>query len=58
MSSNPKFPGPNINRLIENDPQIIKVPMASTDWGGSKRSQPANVKNNMTIKHVGDKKGK
>lgn len=56
--SNTKFPGPNINHLIENDPQIVRVPLASTDWGGSKRSMPSNIKNNMAIKHVNSKKGK
>ncbi len=27
------FPGPNINRLIENDPQIVKIPMDNMGWG-------------------------
>lgn len=54
--STPRFPGPSINRLVENDPQIVKVPMAQTGWGGSKQSQPKDIKNKMTIRHVGEGK--
>lgn len=50
------FPGPNINRLIENDPQIIKVPMEKMDWGARMSAQPKNISNSMTIKHVGNEK--
>lgn len=40
-----KFPGPNYNRLIENDPMIVKVPGASANrfifgWG----SRPSLLK--------------
>ena len=27
------FPGPTYNRLIETDPQIVKVPMDNMGWG-------------------------
>ena len=61
-----KFPGPNYNRLIENDAQIVKVPMDTFGWGsrqslfGQLRGDPRS--NNpsqpsapeMTIKHVMD----
>ena len=63
--ANKNFPGPNINRLIDSDPQIIKVPMDETGWG-SRKSSMARLNNSaisndpaapsapeMTIKHVG-----
>ena len=46
------FPGPNINRLIEEDPQIVKVPMDHEEWGARKSAQPKDIANSMTIKHV------
>ena len=62
--ANKNFPGPSINRLIENDPQIIKVPMDHMGWG-SRMSSLARLNNSvtsndpakpgapeMTIKHV------
>ena len=59
------FPGPNINRLIETDPQIVKVGMDEFQWGtrkslwqhmtadpvGANPGQPKAPE--MTIKHVG-----
>jgi hypothetical protein len=27
------FPGPNINRIIEKDPQIVKINLDAMDWG-------------------------
>lgn len=27
------FPGPNINRIIEKDPQIVKIDFDSMGWG-------------------------
>jgi hypothetical protein len=58
------FPGPNINRLIDQDPQIIKVPMENAQWGarpsimptghdpkGSKSGQAPGTSGEMTIKH-------
>lgn len=50
------FPGPNYNRLIENDPQIVKVEMDQMGWGSRKSGQPKDIKNSMTIEHVGNKK--
>lgn len=62
--ANKNFPGPSINRLIETDPQIIKVPMDEMGWG-SRKSTLARLKNSvssndpaapgapeMSIKHV------
>jgi hypothetical protein len=59
------FPGPNINRLIDKDPQIVKVDMDQMGWGSRKSifghmnsspvsqdpGQPSAPE--MTIKHVG-----
>ena len=58
--ANKNFPGPNINRLIESDPQIIKVPMDKTDWGSrpselSRIGSKPGSNSEMTIKHVADK---
>lgn len=53
MKENGNFPGPGNARPIDNDAQIIKVPQDNTDWGGSKRSQPKDIRNKMTISHVG-----
>ena len=62
--ANKNFPGPNINRLIETDPQIINVPLDEMGWG-SRRSifghMMGDAKSNnpaqpsapeMTISHV------
>jgi len=50
------FPGPNINRIIDQDPQIVKVPMDYEGWGARASALPKNVGNEMTIKHVGSDK--
>ena len=58
------FPGPSINRLIETDPQIVKVGMDYFQWGtrqslfkhmsndpvGSNPGQPSAPE--MTLKHT------
>lgn len=54
-----KFPGPNYNRIIETDPQIVKIPLNEVGWG-SRPNNLANVKPDapeMTIKHVGKGSG-
>ena len=55
--SSKNFPGPNINRLIDEDPQIIKVPMEKMGWGsrpsGLPQGDAAPKASEMTIKHVG-----
>lgn len=62
--ANKNFPGLSINRLIETDPQIVKVAMDYTEWGtrrslfknlGSDPTQPYPSQPNakeMTIKHT------
>lgn len=47
----PNFPGPTYNRLIETDPQILKVPMDNVGWGArmsifGKDSMGADPSNN------------
>lgn len=49
---NPNFPGPNLNRVIDTDPQIIKVPMDKTEFGSRSSAIPKNLQNAMTIQHV------
>ena len=53
-----KFPWPYINKIVEEDPQIIKVPMDYVEWGGRKSAQPENIKNNMSLEHVKDSMSK
>lgn len=62
-----RFPGPNINRLIETDPQIVKIDLGLVEWGTrrslqnvlkNEQSTPGGAPSNpaapeMTIKHVG-----
>lgn len=62
-----RFPGPNINRLIETDPQIVKIALDQVEWGMRKSIQNVLVNDasrsggapsnpsapEMTIKHVG-----
>ncbi|MDE2099903.1 MAG: hypothetical protein KGL39_21800 [Patescibacteria group bacterium] len=52
MSAN-RFPnGPKYNKLIERDPQIVKVELDTTEFGARKSAMPASIKNSNTIKHV------
>ena len=51
--ANKNFPGPNINRIIENDPQIVSVGNKKDfDWGARPSAMPKDTSNSMTIKHV------
>lgn len=54
-----QFPGPTYNRIIETDPQIVKVDMPKMDWGARPSALPsgnaAPAAPEMTIKHVGMK---
>jgi len=54
--ANKNFPGPNINRIIEQDPQIVKVPMDYEGWGARASALPKDTSNSMTIKHVSNEK--
>ncbi len=56
------YPNTQYNKLVENDPMIVKVPMDDIDWGArkgtmSKARNPASGGNGkMGIKHVDGKK--
>jgi hypothetical protein len=54
------FPGPSIDRLIESDPQIIKVPMENMGWGARASAMPKGDEkpnqSNMTLSHVKSEK--
>lgn len=50
--ANPNFPGPNINRLIDTDPQIIRVPMEHAEFGCRPSAQPKKIVNEMTLDHI------
>ena len=65
--ANKNFPGPNINRLIDKDPQIVKINVDYTEWGSRPSifkfmnsdpsispgdpGQPSAPE--MTVKHIG-----
>lgn len=51
MADNSPAFNPPLNRLIDNDPQIIRVPLDKMDWSARRTSQPA-IGNNMNIKHL------
>ena len=50
------FPGPKTNRLIDQDPQIVKTPMDNMGWGARASIMPKDGKApaapEMTIKHT------
>lgn len=52
----PQFPGPTYNRIIEADPQIVKVPLPMMGWGARSSALPkgdaAPAAPEMAIKHV------
>jgi hypothetical protein len=48
---NPNFPGPNLDRIIENDPMIVKINVDTNEIGGRMASMPKDFKNQNTIKH-------
>ena len=50
------FPGPNINRIIDQDPQIVKIPLDTMGWGARNSALPKGEKAptapEMTVKHT------
>ena len=56
--ANQTFPGPNINKLIDADPQIIRVPMDHAEFGARKSAQPKNIHNEMNLEHISNKGGR
>jgi len=57
------YPSTSYDKLTENDPMIVKVPMDNVDWGSRKgtmaraRNAPSGGNGRMGIKHVESKKG-
>ena len=56
--ASPKFPGPTYNRIIDQDPQIVKVPMDYEGWGSRASAMPKDTSNSMTIRHVSNESSK
>ena len=56
------WPNADHNKLIENDPMIVKVPMDNVDWGSRKgimakaRNAESGGNSRLGIKHVEGKK--
>lgn len=42
---------PPMNRVIDSDPQIVRVPLDKTDWGARMSSQKS-MENGMPLVHV------
>lgn len=53
-----KFPSPTYTKIIEpnTDSQMVSVPLEEMGFGARKKSQEKDIKNNMTIRHVGNEK--
>ena len=58
------YPNTSYDKITENDPMIVKVPMDNVEWGSRKgtmakaRNSDGYKENKMQIRHVGsDKKG-
>lgn len=43
---------PPMNRVIDSDPQIIRIPLEKTDWGFRKSQQPDVRAEGMGLKHI------
>lgn len=57
---NPKFPGPNYNRIIEpnSDKQIVSVPLEDMGFGARKQSQVKPDDNSgLKLKHIRNEAG-
>jgi hypothetical protein len=58
-SHDSSFPQQPFNKLIDEDPQIVRVPLANVDWG----ARPSVMKkienrNGMDVTHIQNGKGK
>lgn len=60
--NNNAYPRTKFSKLIEDDPQIVKVPLDSMDWGsrGSMmgRAEKATRNGKLGIRHVPNEGGK
>jgi hypothetical protein len=52
--NNNVFMGPNYNKVIDEDPQFIRVPIEQMGFASRKSAMPKNIDNAQTIKHVKD----
>lgn len=50
QSNSPAF-NPPMNRVIDSDPQIIRVALDKTDWGARKSAQPV-IQNSQTVRNL------
>lgn len=52
-SNDSSFPQQPYNKLIDEDPQIVRVPLANVDWGSRPSTMNKLPNNNgMSIKHI------
>lgn len=49
-SNSPAF-NPPMNRVIDSDPQIVRVDLGKTDWGARKSSQK-DISNTMGVRNI------
>lgn len=49
-SQSPAF-NPPLNRVIDSDPQIVRVALEKTDFGARRSAQPA-IANEMGVRHL------
>ena len=58
MAESGRFPKPYVNSIIENDPQIVRVPMDRMDIGARGKGIPANPSTGPRgLDHVGGTAG-
>lgn len=50
QSNSPAF-NPPMNRVIDSDPQIERIPLDHVAWGNRKSAQP-QIGNTMTVKNL------
>lgn len=50
----PKFPGPYIETTNEDDPIMKRTDQNNMEIGARKSGMPKDVKNSVSIEHVGD----
>ncbi len=57
---NTAWPSTPHDKVVDNDPMIVKVPMDNVDWGARKgtmaKARAGNSNANLNIKHVESKK--
>ena len=43
---------PPMDRITDNDPMIVRVPMEKADWGARRSQQKAWNKDDKALKHI------